>query len=497
MVSKKSKRIVESMASSNMDLEELLEKKEKLDQLLEKKFKKVITVMFTDLKGSTAIAEREGDVAVRMLLKRHNDILFPIIKDNSGVLVKTMGDGTMSYFENTGDAVRSAVNIQKGIEEYNGREETVIPIHMRIGMHTGKGIVEKHDIFGDVVNVASRFESLAEVGEIYLSEHTYETLEDKEKIFCRFIKTSELKGKKDAFKIYKAYWKEDEIEQAKSDEVLTDEASTSSIFISRGKIDYGKSSKEVAEESAALGPSLVIENADKTRRMVSLADQELLMGRSTECGIKFDDNFISRKHARIFADRGEYYIEDLNSNIGTALNGKTIYGEELLKNGDEISLGNIRITFVNPKGAAASGGKLSQEEAATMAMTTARFYKLVVLSVEGDITEYPFQEEVTVIGRLSTCTVHLDDNAVSRYHARIWASGDDICLEDCGSNNGTFVDGGIIEKNKTITLKEDQEFIISSYRMMAIDAAKKADKSLFNLKGGSIVDKVKDFLRKK
>ncbi len=497
MASKKSKRVDKSMASSDMDLEELLEKKEKLDQLLEKKFKKVITVMFTDLKGSTAIADMKGDIAVRTLLKKHNDILFPIIKENNGILVKTMGDGTMSYFENAGDAVRSAVNIQKGIDEYNDREETVIPIHIRIGMHTGKGIVEEHDIFGDVVNVASRFESIAQVGEIYLSENTYEALEDKEEIFCKFIKTSELRGKKEAFKIYKAFWKEDEIEMARAEDTLKEEVSTSSIFLSRDKMDYEKSSKEVAKESAALGPTLVIENADKTRRTVPLTEQEILLGRSTECGVRFDDNFISRKHARIFVDRESYYIEDMNSNVGTTLNEKPVYGEEPLENGDEISLGGIRITFVNPKDAAAPVGKSSQDEIATMAMTAAKLYKLVVLSDTGGITEYAFQEEVKVIGRLPTCAVHLDDQAVSRYHARIWASGDDICIEDCGSNNGTFVDGGIIEKNKTLKLKENQEFIISSYRMVVIDAAKKADQSLFDKKGGSILDKVKDFLGKK
>jgi class 3 adenylate cyclase len=196
--------------TNNMD--ELLEERARLDKMLNEQFTRLITVMFTDLKGSTSIAESAGDLAARTMIKHHNDIVLPLIKEHNGVLVKTMGDGTMSYFDAAQDAVRAASGIQAAIDRFNLGKTLPQPILIRIGLHTGKGIVEENDIFGDVVNVASRFESSANPGEIYLSEETYNSLTNKGEIYCRFIKTTELKGKKEPFKIYKAFWNPKEAE---------------------------------------------------------------------------------------------------------------------------------------------------------------------------------------------------------------------------------------------------------------------------------------------
>lgn len=192
--------------SKSIDLDSLLQQKEMLEGLIRDKFMKPVTVMFTDLKGSTTIAEKEGDLASRMLIRDHNNIVFPKIKDNGGVLVKTMGDGTLSYFESAQGAIRAAAAIQKEISEFNLKKLHKMPILVRIGMHTGNAIIEKNDIFGDVVNTASRFESSAKPGEIYVSESTYEALTDKNEILCRFLKEVSLKGKEGTFSVYKAYW---------------------------------------------------------------------------------------------------------------------------------------------------------------------------------------------------------------------------------------------------------------------------------------------------
>jgi adenylate cyclase len=194
------------------DMDALLEERERLSKLLDEKFMRVITVMFTDLKGSTAIADNSGDLAARTLIKYHNDIVLPLIKQHKGILVKTMGDGTMSYFEAAQDSVRAAAKIQAALDQFNLSKVLPHPILIRIGIHTGKGIVEANDIYGDVVNVASRFESNANSGEIYLSEETYDSLSNKSEIYCRFLKTIPLKGKVEPYKIYKAFWNPKEAE---------------------------------------------------------------------------------------------------------------------------------------------------------------------------------------------------------------------------------------------------------------------------------------------
>jgi len=213
----------EENLNSNNDMDQLLEERNRLDKMFNEKFMRVITVMFTDLKGSTSITENAGDLAVRTLLKHHNDIVLPLIKEYNGILVKTMGDGTMSYFESAQDAVRAASKIQAGIDQFNLTKTIPHLILIRIGMHTGKGIVEEKDIFGDVVNVASRFESSASAGEIYLSEETFNSMTDKGEIYCRFIKTTTLKGKAEPFKIYKAFWNPKEAEADMSAKKVVEE----------------------------------------------------------------------------------------------------------------------------------------------------------------------------------------------------------------------------------------------------------------------------------
>ena len=151
----------ESGTSMSADLERLLEERARLDDIIQNKFTRTITIMFTDMKGSSSIAEEEGDMVSRFLIKKHNDIVFPVINDKKGVLVKTMGDGTLSYFDSARDAVAAAVQMQININQFNHSRPTKTAIQIRIGLNTGSSIVEKNDIFGDVVNVASRFQTLA------------------------------------------------------------------------------------------------------------------------------------------------------------------------------------------------------------------------------------------------------------------------------------------------------------------------------------------------
>jgi class 3 adenylate cyclase len=202
-------------AEEPADINSLLEQRERLERMVEEKFKRRLTVVFTDLKGSTSLAETYGDIESRSVLKRYHDMVAAAIKANGGVLVKTIGDGTLSHFPSALGALRASVTIQKKMDEFNLSGKFKTPILVRVGMHTGDCIVEKNDIFGDVVNAASRFESYAHPGEILLSEETFHALDDKTEIYCRFRDEIVLKGKKDPARAYKAFWDPREIEQDK------------------------------------------------------------------------------------------------------------------------------------------------------------------------------------------------------------------------------------------------------------------------------------------
>lgn len=198
----------------SQDLERLIEERERLEAIIKRKFTRTVTVMFTDMKGSTSLAETEGDVATRYLLKKHTDFIAAAVRDGGGTLVKTMGDGTLSWFPEAPAAVRAAVGIQRHIAEFNRGRHGRPPLLVRVGMNTGTGIIEKDDIFGDVVNVAARFESLARPGEICISRSTNELLGDE--FVRRFVRSAHLKEKKGLHQVFKVFWDEGDIERERA-----------------------------------------------------------------------------------------------------------------------------------------------------------------------------------------------------------------------------------------------------------------------------------------
>jgi serine/threonine protein kinase len=205
-------KAITTASPDTSDIRNLLEKREQLDRAMKEKFQRVLTVMFTDLKGSTAMAEATGDFEVRAMLKIYHDLCTDSVRSNGGTLVKTIGDGSLSHFTDALAACRAAATIQRGMEEMNLSRRFPSLLLVRIGLHTGECIVEKNDIFGDVVNTASRFESSANPGEILISEDTYNALSSKTEFYARFDRDVTLKGKALPYKAYIVFWDPKEIE---------------------------------------------------------------------------------------------------------------------------------------------------------------------------------------------------------------------------------------------------------------------------------------------
>ncbi len=198
------------------ELEQLLAEKVKLDSMLMEKFSRRVTVMFTDIKGSTSYYESRGDLAGRTMIHQHNAIVLPIIERNKGTLLKTIGDATMSIYEDPADGLRAATEIQQTLLTTNTGKSSGEQIKVRCGLNSGVGLVENNDVYGDVVNVTSRIESLASAGDIYLSEQLYEELRHSDEFIFRFVSSSKVKGKDEPIKVYRLVWNSEDLKLGKA-----------------------------------------------------------------------------------------------------------------------------------------------------------------------------------------------------------------------------------------------------------------------------------------
>ncbi len=130
-----------------------------------------LTIMFTDLRDSTALYREVGDAPAFGMVMRHFDILTAAVRAAGGSIIKTNGDAVMAAFRRPVEAIRAAVAAQRQLAAEPR------PLAIKIGIHTGSCIAvtlnERLDYFGTVVNIAARLESLSTGQDIVLSGGMY------------------------------------------------------------------------------------------------------------------------------------------------------------------------------------------------------------------------------------------------------------------------------------------------------------------------------------
>ena len=136
--------------------------------------RQLAAIMFTDIVGYTALMANDEQKAFEYL-KKNREIQKPIIEKYNGRWLKELGDGVMASFQTVSDAVNAAIKIQ---EACNVSKE----FQLRIGIHLGEVVFENDDVFGDGVNIASRIQSIAIPGGIYISESVYNNVSNKQDI---------------------------------------------------------------------------------------------------------------------------------------------------------------------------------------------------------------------------------------------------------------------------------------------------------------------------
>ncbi|WP_404291622.1 adenylate/guanylate cyclase domain-containing protein [Microvirga sp. RSM25] len=168
-----------------------------------------LTFLFTDLKGSTELYERVGDLVAYDLVREHFRVLHEIVAAEAGAVVKTIGDAVMATFPTPDHAISAALRMRDAMHSLNeqrGQEDLLL----KIGIHEGPCLAvtlnDRQDYFGQTVNIASRVQGLAVSRSIFATDNVVENPEVSRVIARQGLqptlqKTS-LRGINDEFLVY-------------------------------------------------------------------------------------------------------------------------------------------------------------------------------------------------------------------------------------------------------------------------------------------------------
>jgi class 3 adenylate cyclase len=170
-----------------------------------------LAILFTDIKGSTAMYERLGDAAAFRIVKEHFGIMDGLVGARDGAMIKTIGDAVMAAFHRPLDALAAASDMIDAFDRYNNDKGTGDEVIIKIGVHAGPCIAvnlnDRIDYFGTTVNIAARIQGLSDGRDIMVSRRLHEeaaaagTLEGRHWSAEGF--SAELKGIEEAQEVVK------------------------------------------------------------------------------------------------------------------------------------------------------------------------------------------------------------------------------------------------------------------------------------------------------
>jgi len=376
-------------------------------------FRRSVAVLFTDIQGSTAYYEKFGDLSGLAMVHQCNSLLERVVSKHGGRVVKKIGDAIMATFDNCEECVRTAVEMQKELQGLNASKKEEDHTRVRIGAHYGLGIVKSDDVFGDVVNVASRVQSLALPEQILISDSLFE-----EVVRCGFdtalLGRFQLKGKAEEREIYEVRWNRKLPARPNLGQtVVASPTGETQEF----RLQHVTQAGKIDAEYTLLGEGLTI-------------------GR-IEGDLKFpDDSSMSSPHAHIYVHNGHPMVEDLGSQLGIFVRLKGVF---TLENRDIIIIGGQLFRFESkPEMIAAAAAMAVTLPYVTLTLREDAA-KFVRLKGDGDEQEiFPMNKEEVRFGRTVGDYTFPGDRFMSRTHARIYVRGENYFVEDLSSLNGTF-----------------------------------------------------------
>jgi class 3 adenylate cyclase len=168
-----------------------------------------LTILFTDLRGSTALYDRVGDLAAFDLVRSHFGELITAVTSEGGAVVKTIGDAVMATFPTPDRALSAAMRMREAMRRINAARDAE-DLALNIGVHEGPCLAvvldDRQDYFGQTVNIAARVQDLAEPTAVLATRSVVESPETarllREAGYSTKLRLLNLRGLAEAFQIY-------------------------------------------------------------------------------------------------------------------------------------------------------------------------------------------------------------------------------------------------------------------------------------------------------
>ena len=165
--------------------------------------RRLAAIVAGDIAGYSRLMQLDEEGTHARVKRIQRDLIEPSIAEHHGRLVKTTGDGFFAIFDSPVEAVRCGIVIQQNLLGRDASLPRDQRIEYRIGVNLGDVIIEQNDIYGDGVNIASRLESIAEPGQVFISGGIYEQI--KHKLVCGYESLGDRKVKNitDPVRVYR------------------------------------------------------------------------------------------------------------------------------------------------------------------------------------------------------------------------------------------------------------------------------------------------------
>ena len=156
---------------------------------------RLMAIFFSDVMNYSAMMGKDEKQALHILANNRN-IHHELMNQFHGHILKEIGDGILASFQSVSDAVQCGIAIQRKTRESGDYQ-------LRIGIHLGEVSTTHDDVFGDGVNIASRIQSIADPGAVFLSEAVYQNIKNKLEENVEFVGEKELKNIEEVVKVYR------------------------------------------------------------------------------------------------------------------------------------------------------------------------------------------------------------------------------------------------------------------------------------------------------